>query len=115
MGWGNALWENVMNSKILGMAAAAVVFGSAAIAQTTTTTTTVTTEQTGKIKTYVMKEKPASMKVTDTVSIGTALPASIELRTFPSDVGVTEYRYSVVNDKTVLVDPTSRKIIQIIE
>ncbi|WP_164985937.1 DUF1236 domain-containing protein [Bosea sp. Tri-44] len=104
-----------MSYRILASVALAAALGTAAIAQTTTTTTTVTTEQSGKIKTYIMKEKPSSMKITDTVSVGTALPSTVELRALPSDVGVTQYRYSVVNEKTVLVDPTSRKIVQIIE
>jgi hypothetical protein len=62
-----------------------------------------------------MKEKPASMKVTETVSVGTALPSSVTLHTLPSDVGVTQYRFAVINDKTVLVEPGTRKIVQIIE
>ncbi len=103
-----------MSYRLLTAAALAVALGSAAFAQTTTTTT-VTTEQSGKIRTYITKEKPASMKITESVTIGTALPSTVELRTLPSDVGVTQYRYTVVNDKAVLVDPTSRKIIQIIE
>lgn len=103
-----------MSYRILATVAFAAALGTAAIAQTTTTTT-VTTEQTGKIKTYLMKEKPKSMKITESVSVGTALPSTVELRPLPSDVGVTQYRYTVVNEKAVLVDPTSRKIIQIIE
>lgn len=104
-----------MSYRILASVALAVALGTAAIAQTTTTTTTVTTEQSGKIKTYLMKEKPKSMKITESVSVGTALPSTVELRALPSDVGVTQYRYTVVNEKAVLVDPTSRKIVQIIE
>ncbi len=92
---------------------AAVLASSAGIAQTTTTT--ITTEQQGKVKAYVMKEKPASVKVTESVAVGSALPSSVTLRTIPSDVGVTGYDYAVVNDKTVLVEPRSRKVIQIIE
>ncbi|MGO4407715.1 DUF1236 domain-containing protein [Bosea sp. RAF48] len=87
---------------------------TAALAQTSTTTT-ITTEQQSKVRTYVMKEKPASMKVTETVSVGTALPSSVTLHTLPSDVGVTQYRFAVINDKTVLVEPGTRKIVQIIE
>jgi len=88
--------------------------GTAAFAQTSTTTT-ITTDQQSKVKTYVMKEKPASVKVTETVNVGAALPSSVTLHTLPSDVGVTQYRFAVVNDKTVLVEPSSRKIVQIIE
>lgn len=55
------------------------------------------------------------MKVQETVAVGATLPATVELYTFPSDVGVTQYRYTMVNDRAVLVEPSSRKIIQIIE
>ncbi|MGO4171533.1 DUF1236 domain-containing protein [Bosea sp. TAF32] len=88
---------------------------SAAIAQTSTTTTTITTDQQSKVRTYIMKEHPASVKVTESVAVGTALPSSVTLHTLPADVGVTEYRFAVVNDKTVLVEPGTRKVIQIIE
>jgi flavorubredoxin len=33
----------------------------------------------------------------------------------PREYGVTEYRYTIVNDRTVLVDPKTHRIIQIIE
>lgn len=98
------------------LAAALALAPAVAFAQSsTTTTTTITTEQQSKVRAYVVKEKPASVKVTETVSVGSALPSSVELRTLPSDVGVTQYRYAIVNDKTVLVEPSSRKIIQVIE
>jgi hypothetical protein len=98
------------------LAAAVAMAPLVAVAQTsTTTTTTITTEQQSKVRAYVMKEKPASMKVTETVTVGAALPSSVTLHTLPADVGVTQYRYAVVNDKTVLVEPSSRKIIQVIE
>jgi len=90
----------------------AALTASSAMAQTTTT---ITTEQQGKVRAYVMKEKPSSVKVTETVSVGSALPSAVMLHTLPSDVGVSGYGYAVVNDKTVLVEPRSRKIIQVIE
>lgn len=98
------------------LAAAFAIAPAIAFAQTsTTTTTTITTEQQGKVRAYIMKERPASVKVTETVSVGSVLPSTVTLQTLPSDVGVTQYRYAVVNDKTVLVEPSSRKIIQVIE
>lgn len=97
------------------LAAAVALAPALVFAQTSTTTTTITTEQQSKVRAYVVKEKPASVKVTETVAVGSALPSSVTLRTLPADVGVTQYRYAVVNDKTVLVEPSSRKIIQVIE
>jgi hypothetical protein len=104
------------NMKKLILAAAIATAPVVALAQTsTTTTTTITTEQQSKVRAYVVKEKPASVKVTESVAVGTALPSSVTLQTLPAEDGVTQYRYAVVNDKTVLVEPSSRKIVQIIE
>jgi flavorubredoxin len=33
----------------------------------------------------------------------------------PKEYGVTKYRYTVVNDRTVLVDPGTHRIVQVIE
>jgi hypothetical protein len=69
-----------------------------------------------KVKQYVVREKRPSVRVTEKVTVGEELPSSVELYSVPADAGVrTEYRYTVVNDQTVLVDPKSRKIVQVIE
>ena len=33
----------------------------------------------------------------------------------PAEYGVRDYRYTIVNDRTVLVDPRTHRVIQIIE
>jgi len=102
--------------KMLVLAAGAVLLSAPALAQSsTTTTTTITTEQTGKVRSYVMKEKPESVKITKEVSVGAELPNEVQLRTLPADVGVSDYSYTVVNGQTVLVEPRTRKIVKIIE
>jgi hypothetical protein len=99
---------------------------SAAAAQTsTTTTTTQTTETTGsispevrtKVREYITTERPRSVEAPSgvTISVGSTLPEAVELRSFPSSVGVSNYRYTVVGDRTVLVDPGTRRVIQVIE
>ena len=84
---------------------------------TTTTTTTVTPDQQTKIKQYVTKEKRTSVTAPSgfTVSVGSTLPETVQVYTLPSDVGVTSYRYTVVNDRTVLVDPSTRRVIQVLD
>ena len=90
----------------------------AAFAQTTTTTTTTTISPTQEtaIKTYVTKEKRASVTAPSgfTVSTGAMLPQSVEVHSFPADVGVTGYSYSVVGGKTVVVGK-DRKIVRVID
>ena len=110
-----------MKRILVGVAALALTTGAALATSTTTTTTTtrettVTTDQQAKIKTYIAKEKPAAVTAPSgvTVSVGSTLPEAVELRTFPTDVGVTQ-RYTVIGGRTVLVEPSTRKIIQVIE
>ena len=106
-----------MKRILVGVAALALTTGAALATSTTTTTTretTVTTDQQAKIKTYIAKEKPAAVTAPSgvTVSVGSTLPEAVELRTFPTDVGVTQ-RYTVIGGRTVLVEPSTRKIIQV--
>jgi hypothetical protein len=68
-----------------------------------------------RVRQYVVREHRPSVRVQDRVVVGEPLPQSVELYPVPADVGVrTEYRYSVVNDRTVLVDPRTRRVIQVI-
>lgn len=106
-----------MKQTILGLAAAtALVTSSAAFAQTSTQITITQPEQT-RIKEYVVKEKVKPVTVKEKVTIGATLPADVELRTAPSDwgTGVSKYSYVYTDNHVVLVEPSSRKIVQIIE
>lgn len=101
--------------KRMSLTAAALVLSlGGALAQTsTTTTTTVTTEQVGKIKEYVVKEKMPSVTVTEKVDVGATLPSSVTIHTLPSSVGYSG-SYAVVNGKTYLVG-SDRKVIRVID
>jgi hypothetical protein len=73
-------------------------------------------DESARVKQYVVREKRPSVRVTERVTVGEELPSSVEVYSVPEDVGVrTEYRYTVVNDRTVLVDPKTRRIVQVIE
>ena len=65
-----------------------------------------------EVVTYVQREQVPSVTVQEDVIVGRALPPAVELRSVPSS---TEYRYAVVNNKRVIVEPSTRKIIRIIE
>lgn len=86
-------------------------------ATSTTTTTTITPQQESTIKTYVRKEKTKSVAVPSgfTLSTGATVPPTVELHSFGSDVGMTQYRYVVMNNRTVIVDPSTRKVIKVID
>jgi hypothetical protein len=50
------------------------------------------------------------------VRVGAVLPEEgVEFYDVPSEYGVTHYRYTVVDDEPVLVDPRTRRIVQIIK
>jgi hypothetical protein len=104
------------------LAALLASFSGVALAQmsgSTTTTTTTTTFQPAwrsEIKEYVTKEKVTHVPPPPgyTVSVGAPLPPTVELRSFPSSAPYAKYRYSVIGDQTVVVDPTDRKVIEVI-
>ncbi|RWI13527.1 DUF1236 domain-containing protein [Mesorhizobium sp.] len=64
------------------------------------------------IREYVKKQPLASVKIPGVeLNIGSTLPETVELHEVPD----TEYRYVVVDNRTVVVDPGTRKIIKIID
>jgi hypothetical protein len=106
--------------KLFLATAMAVMISGAVFAQETTTTTTktvvVTPEQESAITSYVTKEKrtivvaPAGF----VASNGVVVPQTIEIHSFPSEVGVTNYSYSTIGGQTVLIDPQTRQIVRIL-
>ena len=53
-----------------------------------------------------------SVVVRERVVVGEPLPPSVELRVVPNH---TECRYAVVNDRRVIVEPRTRKVIRVID
>jgi hypothetical protein len=50
------------------------------------------------------------------LKVGADLPnTGLTYYEVPKEYGVTKYRYTVVNDRTVLVDPGTHRVVQIIE
>ena len=62
--------------------------------------------------TSIQAERGPSVTVRERVVVGEPLPPTVELRTVPSH---TEYRYAIVNDRRVIVEPRTRKVIKIID
>ncbi|MCA0013517.1 DUF1236 domain-containing protein [Mesorhizobium sp. B292B1B] len=64
------------------------------------------------IQEYVKKEPLASVKIPGVeLNVGTALPDTVELHEVPN----VKYRYVVVDNRTVIVDPGTRKIVKILQ
>ena len=64
---------------------------------------------------YVTRERVPTYTVQESIVVGTTLPdVGVTYYDVPQSVASTPYRYTVVNNKTVLVEPRSRKIVQVI-
>ena len=73
-------------------------------------------EQRPAFRQYVVRERVPNYVIPDRVIVGGVLPeAGVVYYDVPQSFGVTPYRYTVVNGETVLVEPRSRRIIQVIE
>ena len=111
--------------KLILAAALLTGFAGAAFAQTGSTSQTVTTttrETTIQpawhhdMEQYVVKEHrtPVAPPPGFAVSVGAPLPPTVELYPFPSTAPYGRYRYSVIGDQTVVVDPADRRIVDVI-
>jgi hypothetical protein len=100
---------------LAGAAALAIALSGQALAEGVAVE--IAPEQRAKIKEYVVKEKVRPVTVKERVTVGATLPADVELRAVPSDWGpsISRYRYIYHDDNVVLVDPSSRRVVQIID
>lgn len=65
---------------------------------------------------YIVRERVPNYTVPDRVIVGGVLPESgVTYYDVPQTYGATPYRYTVVNGRTVLVEPRSRRIVQVVE
>lgn len=95
---------------LMGITAAALFFAGAGavVAQDVV----IQPEQETVIKEYVKKQPLASVKVPGVeLNVGSTLPDTVELHEVPN----VRYRYVVVDNQTVLVDPDTRKIVKVIQ
>ena len=73
-------------------------------------------QQRPEFRSYVVERRVPSYHYTEQVRVGARLPSSgVTYYEVPAQYGVRDYRYTVVNDLTVLVDPRTHRVIQIVE
>jgi len=73
-------------------------------------------EQRPAFREYVVREAVPTFTIPDRVVVGTVLPQSgVTYYDVPQRFGGTPYRYTVVNGATVLVEPRTRRIVQVVE
>jgi hypothetical protein len=123
--------ELTMRNRILAIAAIAGALGAPIAAQAQTEITTgvgrgdsvivndaegIAADQRPAFREYIVRERVPSYTIPDRVIVGGVLPeAGVTYYDVPQTYGVTPYRYTVVNGRTILVDPRSRRIVQVIE
>jgi uncharacterized protein YcfJ len=72
-------------------------------------------QQRPEFRQYVMTQKVPSYTYREEVRVGAVLPESgVTFYEVPAEYKVKGYRYTVVNDTPVLVEPSTRKIVQVI-
>lgn len=106
-----------MHKTLLAASAVLIALSGAAYAQTTIITQDpVTTNSAvvlpGEVRTYVMEQSVPSVSYQGDITVGTALPDTVEVH--PVD-GYDNYAYTVVNDRRVVVNPQTRTVIQVLE
>ncbi|WP_205520792.1 DUF1236 domain-containing protein [Propylenella binzhouense] len=64
-----------------------------------------------EVRQYVVEQPADTVEIQGTVAVGEALPDTVVLKPVPN----YQYQYAVVNNKRVLVDPGTRKVVRIIQ
>jgi hypothetical protein len=69
-----------------------------------------------RFRSYVGEQRRPSYQYREDVRIGAVLPEQgVTYYEVPQEYGVRDYRYTVVNGRTVLVDPRTHRIVEVVE
>ena len=101
-----------MNIKTSAVAGVLFLVGtSMALAQTVI----IEPEQETVIREYVVREKAPEALIDFDIEVGSIVPDEVEVRTLSVPDVDTSYEYVVVDGRTVLVEPGSRRIVHVID
>jgi hypothetical protein len=76
----------------------------------------ITADERPAFREYIVRERVPTFTVPERIVVGATLPdVGVTYYDVPQTVATTPYRYTVVNGQTVLVEPRSRRIVQVIE
>jgi Protein of unknown function (DUF1236) len=80
-------------------------------------TVTIAPEQRTKIKQFVVEKNVKPVTVKEKIVVGATLPADVELQAVPADWGpdLVKYRYINWDNHVVFVEPSSRKVVTVID
>lgn len=69
-----------------------------------------------RFRSYVVEQRRPSYQYGEDIRIGAVLPEEgVTYYDVPPEYGVRDYRYTVVNNRTVLVDPRTHRIVEVVE
>jgi Protein of unknown function (DUF1236) len=109
--------------KSILIAATAILLAGPALAQSSSVTTTTRTQTTTispaeqtEIQQYVVKEHHESVQPPPqfTMAPGAVVPGTVELYAFPPAAPYAHYRYAMIGGQTVVVDPVTRQVVEVI-
>jgi hypothetical protein len=73
-------------------------------------------DQRPRFHSYVVEQRRPSYQYREDVRVGAVLPEEgVNYYEVPQEYGVRDYRYTVVNGRTVLVEPRTRRIVEIVD
>ncbi|MCS3892148.1 hypothetical protein M2171_001281 [Bradyrhizobium japonicum USDA 38] len=112
--------------KLMLTCAAAALISTGALAQSTVVTTTgaghaaavqIEPEYRTKIRTYVTEHKVRPVQTREKIVVGQPVPREVELESVPADwdPSLTQYRYVYSGERVMLVDPSTRTVVQEID
>jgi hypothetical protein len=120
-----------MRNKLLAIAAVAAAISTPIAAQAQSQITTgvvrggaviiddddgIAIERRPAFREYIVRERVPNYSIPEQVIVGGVLPETgVIYYDVPQSFGVTPYRYTVVNGQTVLVEPRTRRIVQVVE
>jgi uncharacterized protein DUF1236 len=69
-----------------------------------------------RFRSYEAERHYPSYRYREDVRVGAVLPETgVTYYDVPPECGVRGYRYTIVNDSTVLVDPRTHRIVEVVE
>ena len=120
-----------MQNRILAIAVIAGAMAAPIAAQAQSTITTgvvggntvvigehqgIAPDQRSAFRQYIVRERVPDFTISERVVVSTVLPeAGVTYYDVPQSFGSTPYRYTVVNGQTILVEPRSRRIVQVVD
>jgi hypothetical protein len=107
--------KTIMKKHILAALAGTLLLAGAAIAAADTLV--LTPDETTEVQQYITTQQvtPVEPPSGFEVSVGATLPDTIELHALNVPKIQKKYEYVVIGKQTVLVEPQTRKIVQVIE